>query len=114
MLTKNVLLKILNQIPPGLFNESPSEIKKYFKSAYPENSDEENNLLTAHFILSQLNKYFYSDCKWLRVKLHLVDKYKELRLSHHLNRKEPQHELWPYLEIIYCGNENNKIVTGIF
>ena len=99
----------LDLVPANYKDATSTEIKKYFEKAFPENSNEENLLLTAHYILQQSSdvvNFGHLQANFSKYKelLNLTRKYQELDLNH---------QVWPYLEIAFAGKINGKTVTEI-
>jgi hypothetical protein len=105
-MTKQEIQAALNEVPANLVDASPSVIKKYFAEKFSEKGSEAVDLLTANYLLLQVDESL-KHLEWYKVKNYLINKYEEISLA------SPDYELFPLLDVVHTGNKNGLCVTAI-
>ena len=104
MLTREDVLSALKLVPGKMIDSSPSELKRYFEKNYPENSIEENNLLTAYYLLEQV-PFEIKSKDWKGTELYLLNKYSEISSQDDYRLK--------YCQVVHAAYINDMLVLGI-
>ncbi len=94
----------LSEIPQGLKDVHPGQIKEYFETNYPELSEQKIKLLVANYAYNNLTR-IEKDKAWDNVKLAIVQKY--ANLSYDLT------ELLPWLRIVHAQGDSGLVVTEV-